>query len=396
MMAAAQPGGGDKAPTRYYDQLCGIKCHELNEDRLIRLERNDPDIDGLRIYGDYWSPRAGKAIGRSRYLRKLFISVGCPVKESRHTFIHELFQGLACNRSIEMLEVIIVDREQGTSLDTIDLLAPFLKHNSNLRSFDTGGLRHRMNSLSSSLENRTSNIEHLGLMDSLLKDDDVTILCEVLVKTNRLRSLNLNELRAPSVCTLLSTLSHPECQLEKLGLWACSCNDDDDAFLNVGQTFAVNNSLLHLDLSWSSLSTQAWIALFILVRETFVGLEVLRLVECILLDEEISELIATLANNKRLRQVQVWMCCGKTIWNYCSRILCNKTCIDSTFSSNHTLHEFDIDTYDPSEYDDEDDDSVVDDALKDDVMWLLKMNENENKAQVSQMKIIQAHFLDQT
>ena len=247
-------------------------------------------------------------------------------------------------------------------------------------------------------------------MYSELVDDDIRVLCDVLVKQNRLRSLRFAQLQVPGLHALLSTLSHSDCQLEELGLWAC-CSCDEDAFLNV-QTFAVNNSLLRLDLSWNKyLTTKAWIAFFRLLRENFVGLEVLLLNGCTIADEGISELIATLANNNaRLREVHGRMRAGKTIWDYCSRTLCNKACIDSTFSSNHTLHVFDIDTYSPPDEDDdseaedndseaedndseaENDHSVVDDTLKNDVMWLLKMNENENKAEVSQIKIIQAHF----
>lgn len=73
-------------------------------------------------------------------------------------------------------------------------------------------------------------------------------------------------------------------------------------------------------------------------------------------------------------------------------MLCNKKCIDSTFASNHTIHVIDIETFQPYEDEDEDEDDVVDDVLKDDVMWSLKMNENENKAEVSQIKIVKAHF----
>lgn len=383
-MTAAQPGGGaTKAPTRYCDHLYDIECHALNEDRSIRLERNDPDIEGLWIFSDYWSSRVGQAIGTSQCLRKICFVVGWG-----SSFASELFHGLSRNRSIEVMHIYSAVDERGRRLDVIDLLAPFLELNSNLRIFEIDGtLSHNMNSLSSLLENRTSNIEHLGLMGSKLVDDDIRVLCDVLVKKNRLQSLKLSELRAPSLHALLSTLSHSACQLEELGLWSCSCADDEDAFLNV-QTFGVNNSLLRLDLSWNHFATQAWISFFILLRDTFVGLEALVLDGCTILDEGISELIATLANNARLREVHGGMCFGKTIWDYCSRTLFNKTCIDSTFSSNHTLHIHDIDTNSPSE----DDDSVVDDALKDDVMWSLKMNENEYKAEVSQIKIIQAHF----
>jgi hypothetical protein len=285
-METAHPGGGSNVPTRY-EQLIRLICYAFNEDTLIRLERNDPDMDRLWIMADFWSPRAAQAIGRSRYLRKLSIAVGCPVKYPRYKFLHELFQGLSANRSIEMIH--IAGRERG-SLDIIfDLLAPFLERNPRLRIFHmmTVDLSQSMNSLCRSLQNRASKIEQLCLMDCRIEEDEVTIFCDMLMKKNRLRSLELNGLTGPSLRALLSAVSQSDCQLEELILSKC---DDDDAFLNIRQSFAVNNSLLHLNLSRSSnISTQAWIACFIFLRDAFSGLEVLRLNKCYIYDEGISE-----------------------------------------------------------------------------------------------------------
>ncbi len=117
-------------------------------------------------------------------------------------------------------------------------------------------------------------------------------------------------------------------------------------------------------------------------------LEVLQLDQCNIVDEGITELITILTTNTRLREVHGLMCYAKTVWDYCSRMLFKKTCIDSTFWSNHTIEVFDMDTWYGQ---DEDGGSVVDDARIDDVRSSLTM-ENENKAEVSQIKIIQAHF----
>lgn len=375
-MAAAQPGGEAKAPTSYYEQLADMNCHPLNEDTLIRIERNDPEIDGLRLSAEWQKSgsRVGQAIGGSRDL-------GGPVKKP---ILCELARGLSFNRSIEIMD-IVVGRDR---LDIIEILAPFIKHNSNLRILGLNGLEFfSMNLLSSVLENRTSNIEHLSLRSIRLEYADITILCEVVVK-NRLRSLILDFLSAaPSLRALLLTLSHPDCQLEALGLFRC--NVRKDAVQNVVQISAVNTSLLHLDLSWSYLTTRAWSAFFTFLRDTLVVLEVLKLDQCNIVDEGITELITILTTNTRLREVHGLMCYAKTVWDYCSRMLCSKTCIDSTFWSNHTIEVFDMDTWYGQ---DEDGGSVVDDARIDDVRSSLTMNENENKAEVSQIKIIQAHF----
>lgn len=324
-MAAAQPGGEAKAPTSYYEQLADMNCHPLNEDTLIRIERNDPEIDGLRLSAEWQKSgsRVGQAIGGSRDL-------GGPVKKP---ILRELARGLSFNRSIEIMD-IVVGRDR---LDIIEILAPFIKHNLNGLEFFS------MNLLSSVLENRTSNIEHLSLRSIRLEYADITILCEVVVK-NRLRSLILDFLSAaPSLRALLLTLSHPDCQLEALGLFRC--NVCKDAVQNVVQISAVNTSLLHLDLSWSYLTTRAWSAFFTFLRDTLVVLEVLILDQCNIVDEGITELITILTTNTRLREVHGLMCYAKMVWDYCSRMLCSKTCIDSTFWSNHTIEVFDMDTW---------------------------------------------------
>ena len=48
-------------------------AHRLDEAVLLRLERNDPDVDSLLVDGSYWTDRAGSVISDSKTLTAIFI-----------------------------------------------------------------------------------------------------------------------------------------------------------------------------------------------------------------------------------------------------------------------------------------------------------------------------------
>ena len=76
--------------------------HRLDEAILLRLERNDPDVDSLLVDGSYWTDRAGSVIGDSKMLTKISFRMHVEDEEpadERWRWLDELFDGLARNRT---------------------------------------------------------------------------------------------------------------------------------------------------------------------------------------------------------------------------------------------------------------------------------------------------------
>lgn len=71
-----------------------------------------------------------------------------------------------------------------------------------------------------------------------------------------------------------------------------------------------------------------------------------------------------------------------------SRVLCNSSSVDSTFTSNHNLNDVEsINSFDAFDVED-----FLDDQPQEDVHRYLAMNKNENKAEVARQKILEHHF----
>jgi hypothetical protein len=79
------------------------------------------------------------------------------------------------------------------------------------------------------------------------------------------------------------------------------------------------------------------------------------------------------------------------VWELFDRVLCDKTSIVNTYTSNHTLCEFMIYGY-WRDFRDEGGYSEV----QDHVDYLLSVNENDNKGEVARQKILEHHFGDES
>jgi hypothetical protein len=79
-------------------------AHRLDEAVLLRLERNDPDVDSLLVDGSYWTDRAGSVISDSKTLTAIFIHLHTNVVDEelageRWRWLDKLFDALARNRN---------------------------------------------------------------------------------------------------------------------------------------------------------------------------------------------------------------------------------------------------------------------------------------------------------
>jgi hypothetical protein len=88
------------------DEEDGARARDgrLNEDTLVRLQHNDPDITYLVLDAATWIKGAGRTIADSRVLRRIYIDVRNDDED--HKWLHELCLGLAFhNRAIDSLSL---------------------------------------------------------------------------------------------------------------------------------------------------------------------------------------------------------------------------------------------------------------------------------------------------
>ena len=118
------------------------------EELRRKIEGNDPDVTELNLSSDDYLPPDGdwepygKGIGRNTHIKKLCFGFGSNLVDDvqvRREQFESFCEGLACNKSIERLEIYCCGLFDG---EIFDMLGPFFDRNSNLRclylDFDEG------------------------------------------------------------------------------------------------------------------------------------------------------------------------------------------------------------------------------------------------------------------
>jgi len=175
-----------------------------------------------------------------------------------------------------------------------------------------------------------SNLAELGLDNNNLSDEEMQLLVPLVSSMGSLKDLRLgyNQLVTPTGWHALSGFfQSPNCSLKELCLAGINLNDD--TIVSFASALVHDNTLTCL----------------------FLG-------TCV--DNE---------GNARIT---------KRGWEAMSDLLCNKSSIMGTYTSNHILQELGHD----HDYMD----------LPDDLISYLKLNENKDKVEVARQKILQAHF----
>ena len=342
-----------------YQKKC-MYSSGLSADRLLQLERNEPDLDGLMLTGSDWIDGAGRVFGDNTSLNRVCIFDARGDK----TWLKDLYRGLSRNRTIENFSL------ESSSLcksdpDIFSLLSPFFEHNSNLRCVDVklldlglfaASLSHcKMGQLEyiNVTSHRGSEVEAAMLFETLhdqpkvtnfkfrmyrtpdwIDTDSITILKNALNKYNTVLHLVLRlEITDAGWPIFSSVLSHPQCSIQILEIEAKRVD-----VIHLARVLALNNSLRHLYVScdWSP---------------------------------EVSD----------------------DCWEVISRALCHSSSANSTFSSNHMLHKVVvsrvISMMEHEMYDDK--------PIPSDIALLLEMNKTEDKAEVARQKIVKYHFTDE-
>ena len=468
-----------------------------------QFESNYPKLDKLTIgtnvrcnlylpHDGDWE-RDGKSIGKNTNIKHLgFGSLREHV--SRDEF--EAFcKGLACNQSIERLEIHCCTLFGG---EIFNMLGPFLEQNSNLRCLSLFGslgrvantaaeILSRFNTLkeflylggpeakndvetlmravsghsgmtaihlsvgkvggrvaatlAAMLTNPNSSVSELRLSQIALDDEELAILAPAFARNDTLKNLNLalnGNVTASGWRHFFTLLQSPHI-LEEINLWGNSIGDASANLLANAMTTGTQQ-LKCLNLcSINDVTTVGWQALFDSLKKTTCMLEELLLRDNDFLDEEVTYLSDALAHNRILRSLDLrdnnevtaagWRAflavlenpnsalekvgCGIndevlvlfasslmhnsrlkelylniyddegdiaiTNWGALSNVLCNKSSIDTTFSSNHTLQRVFEKSWLVSH-------------LPSDLQSLFMLNRENTKVEAARRKILNAHF----
>ena len=75
---------------------------DLNEEILLQVANNDPDVSGLTITSNNWIEGSGSLIGDSKFLQKIFVK---EIFWGEHNWLYELCHRLSRNQSIELFKL---------------------------------------------------------------------------------------------------------------------------------------------------------------------------------------------------------------------------------------------------------------------------------------------------
>jgi hypothetical protein len=156
----------------------------------------------------------------------------------------------------------------------------------------------------------------------------------------------------------------------------------DEGIICLINALAVNNTVHYLDIrSNRTITLTGWRVLSNWLRNPKCPLGLLCLTDCNMNIEEAIEIIMALVHNsclidhmKHNDELNEWPC-----QDIC-RVLCDTTCIESIYSSNHTLDVLLLPFYFRGE------------DILDEIASSLEMNHNEDKAEVARQKILKHHF----
>lgn len=357
-----------------------------------------------------WCPAegAGKAIGDSLVAKKIDITLSLSGK-GKTTGMEELFQGLSRNRSIELLQmrVLRVHDSFEPKPDIFHSLIPFFEQNNKLGGIELYGARSwTLNSLSAVLPAscKNSRWKLININNTNAADDEaISRFFESLSNMHSLSELCLDKtsLGIRGVEGLANLLKHSATKIQSLEV--CNAQQlDDERLVCLGNALAVNKTLKHLDLDMinDSISVEGWRGLAQGLRNPNSALETLKFRDdCSsgddVLSKGVAEIVRALEGNSTLEKLDIGDDCGfihieDWVWELLDRVLCDRTSIASTYSSNHTLQEVIIYDYFRDFRDDFDDDAFSEVQVN--VRDSLHVNENDNKSEVARQKIFERHF----
>jgi len=188
-------------------------------------------------------------------------------------------------------------------------------------------------------------METLRLYDAGVHNDSLDVLLNFLATNESLKDIDLDENRTISKAGWIDFFSRlPSNKLEKLSL---NGNNIDDEVISSVVSALVGGSrcphLKQLGLSRNEISPAGWSEVSTLLQESIMKLEKLTVGgkdEYRIDDGALNVFANSLVNNSSLKALHIWGSFESITemgWSTLSNVLCNKSTVDSIYSSNHTL-----------------------------------------------------------
>jgi Ran GTPase-activating protein (RanGAP) involved in mRNA processing and transport len=360
------------------------RFHSLKEFHLID-RWDDDDDEGADTVIDALIGHTG--------LMKLTLSVG-EFKRKDFTALASLLQNPTSNLMTLALDMNAIDDERAS------VFATALATNTTLTELEIescytprDGTEIGWQAIFSSLQRSACKLEKLYLLGCQYFNDAVTLsLSNALLRHNTtLKTLTLTFLGRSTTRTstasitdagwtaIFQLLRDPNSVLEKLSLFDNYFTDE--AILALAIALANNSKLRELDLGHNHRVTPAgWVAFSAVLRHPNSALESLDLRRNAINDQVVISFAEALSTNNRLREL--YFATGEinsvTSDGYVAmtRILCNNSSILSTFNSNHTLEILHCNCT----------------PLPEDLRSLLLLNRKKNSSRAARLKIVKTHL----
>ena len=339
---------------------------------LEELNLCDSSIDneGIATLGD--------ALGNNKKLKTLFLgsngAIGAPGWEA--------FSSCLRNPNSALEKLYISSNKVGST--GIAALGNALSTNTTLSILDlsraTGSsISAGWQTFATCLRSPNSALAELNLSYNNIDDDAAVALGDALTNNTKLKVLNLchNEQIGTGWRVFFNRLLNPDSALKRLDI--SHNNIDNEGVAALSRSFAYMRSILSLDLIDNrSITTTGWLVLTTLLQSPISLIKEINIYNNNINDEVLIAFATALADNTKLQTL--WLKADGAItlrgWDALSQLLCNKSSIDSIYSSNHTLRNICPEASAPK-----------------DIVSSLHLNKNNNKAEVARQKILQHHFL---
>ena len=246
-----------------------------------------------------------------------------------------------------------------------------------------------------SLQQRGTQLVKLDISYNKVGDKGTAALGRLLSNMNTLKELDIggmsyppNNITSQGWVSLFTTLHGSNLDLADLNLG--SNNIDDEGMQLLIPFVSRMRSLKELRLNDNrSVTPTGWLGLSRLLQSPNSALRQLDLDNNNLIDDVIVAFSSALVHNKTLKRLSLYGCLDdddndlitERGWDAISTLLCNKTSIMDTYSSNHILQSVCFDQYNEPD---------IPFHLKS----YLELNGNKDKVEVARQKILQTYFSD--
>lgn len=271
------------------------------------------------------------------------------------------------------------------------MIGPFLEQSCTLRCLvvnnrwdaDERIVSNSLRFLSASLS-QFSSLTSVEFGDCEFSAANVEMLILALRGHSRLSSIDLsnNTVTGGGLAALASLVSKPKSFLTHVDLRHCSLDDVGAGIL--ASALGRNSTIQHLNLAQNrGITVTGWRSFSTVLRNPNSLLETLNLGFNSIDDDALVSFASSLANNSKLKEMSILSSTTTfTRWDALSNALCNKSSIDATLKSNHTLERIDSRLLW----------SVAESQLPSDLSALLWMNRAHTKVKAARRKIIKVHF----